>query len=287
LICLPLTAPAIIYHLAYKGQGLIGHVQATRTYPGDTLASIARTFNMGFYELVEANRNRHLDPLPTGIQLVIPSQHILPDAPHKGIVINLAEMRLYYFLADGKSVMTVPIGIGRVDWQTPTGSMRIIEKRANPTWFVPKSIREAKAAEGVILPRSVPPGPENPLGRYAMRLSKRAYLIHGTNTPANVGRRITSGCIRLFPEDMKALFKRVSKGTRVYITGEAYKTTWFKHALYLEVHEPLSEHHPGDLLAAVKKRIERAHRQHPKAIIDWDQVTAIVLTQDGIPHRIS
>lgn len=282
------TVWATIYPLPYNGARIIGQVQTATTHRGDTLSSIGRRFNMGFYELVEANRSiARFDPLPSNSPIVIPSQYILPDLPQEGIVINLTEMRLYYFLPSRRAVMTVPIGIGRVSWETPTGFMRIVEKRANPTWVVPKSIRQAREAEGVILPVSVPPGPENPLGRYAMRLSKREYLIHGTNRPDGIGRRITSGCIRLFPEDMKELFNQVTKGTHVRIIGKAYKLAWFKRAFYLEVHEPLPEHHPGNLVLAITSLIKKEHPNHPHASIDWDKVMAVIQQQDGIPHRIS
>ncbi len=150
---------------------------------------------------------------------MIPTAFILPSAPRKGLVINLAELRMYYYPPDGKTVVTYPLGIGKEGWGTPLGVTRITEKTKNPTWVPPKSILEHRKKEGVYLPAKVPPGVDNPLGGYRMRLAipTGAYLIHGTNNPAGVGRRSSSGCINMLPEDIETLYEKVPSGTPVHI----------------------------------------------------------------------
>ena len=197
----------------------------------DTLPRLARRFDLGFVELMAANPG--IDPwLPgEGREVLLPSAHILPDAPRKGIVINLAELRLYYFRRDG-SVLTHPIGIGRAYWKTPEITTVITRKRKNPVWVPPASIR----AERPDLPAQVSPGPDNPLGDFAMNLGYDAYVIHGTNKPLGVGRRVSHGCIRLYPEDIAALFPEVRTGTPVRIVDQEIKIGWSGGVLFLEAH---------------------------------------------------
>ena len=178
----------------------------------DTLSDIARRFNLGYDEVVNANPG--VDPVAARAparRIVLPTQFVLPDAPHEGIVVNLAALRLYYFPKAAKSeprqVITYPIGIGMVGWATPTGTTKIVSKRKDPFWTPPASVRKEHAAEGDILPARVPPGPDNPLGAFAMNLGWPSYLMHGTNKPAGVGMRASHGCIRLYPEDIATLFQ--------------------------------------------------------------------------------
>lgn len=197
----------------------------------DTVPRLAQRFGMGFVEVMAANPG--IDPwLPgEGRRVIIPSAHILPDAPRKGIVINLAELRLYYFRRDG-SVLTYPVGIGRDYWETPQITTSITRKRKNPVWHPPVSIR----AEKPELPARVEAGPDNPLGDFAMNLGYDAYVIHGTNKPLGVGRRVSHGCIRLYPEDIAALFPEVRTGTPVRIIDQEVKIGWSDGALFLEAH---------------------------------------------------
>jgi L,D-transpeptidase ErfK/SrfK len=165
------------------------------------------------------------------------------------------------------------------------GVLSIFEKMEKPTWHVPNSIREARALEGVNLPHSVEPGPENPLGEYAMRLSMRNYLIHGTNDPSGVGRRSSSGCIRLYPEDIEHLFNLVSVGTPVRIINQPYKVGWRKNKVYIEAHQPIPEHaSPDDLNMALNtlKEIEQLHTVY----IDWKKVTELAQERSGIPEIV-
>jgi L,D-transpeptidase ErfK/SrfK len=159
-----------------------------------------------------------------GERILLPLSFILPDTPRKGIVVNLATMRLFQYKEDGTSLLvtTYPIGIGTDERPTPTGQMHVARKAARPTWHVPASIAEDHRKKGDILPKAVPPGPENPLGEYALYLSKAGYLIHGTNKPASIGLTATNGCMRLYPENVKLLFDDTPVKTPVLIVNQPY-----------------------------------------------------------------
>lgn len=195
----------------------------------DTLYSIARKFDLGLIDLMSANPGIDSWVPGVGNSLVIPTSYILPDTKRSGIVINLSELRLYYF-TDSKNVMTFPVGIGREGWKTPIGETTIILKRKNPVWTPPPSILAAKPD----LPRIIPAGPDNPLGQYALSLGWESYAIHGTNKPSGIGLRSSHGCIRMYPEDIKILFAAVNRGTKVTVIDKPYKLAWVENKLYLE-----------------------------------------------------
>ena len=184
-----------------------------------------------------------------------------------------------------------PISVGRMDWKTPIGVTTIVRKEKNPIWYPPKSVRETHLKEdGDVLPAFVPPGPDNPLGAFAMRLGipGGAYLIHGTNKPVGVGMQITHGCIRLYPEDIEHLFAEVPVGLAVRIVNQRIKTGWIDGALYLEVHHPLEGVGPGDIedLTALTRIIVAATAQR-RVIIDWDTAERVFDEASGTPVRIS
>lgn len=241
LLCLTLTTQARMFNYT-KGTNhqMIGSVQTVQAQPGDTLESIAYEYDIGFDELLHANWAQQASNVLPGTQLTLPTQYILPDAPHTGIVVNLAEKRLYYFV-DSDHVLTYPVGIGRLGWATPTGKVYIANKHANPSWHVPESVREAQAEAGNLLPKVVPPGPKNPLGHYALRLSKSNYLIHGTNNPDGVGKRSSAGCLRMYPKDIQDLFNRVKINTPVLIINQSIKLAKANNHWFLESHVPLQE----------------------------------------------
>src|SRR5262245_49630283 len=236
---------AATYELPPGQDTVIGDVQQTVAAHEDTLLDIGRKYGVGYEEIVAANPG--VDPwLPgAGTQVLIPSRYIIPDTPREGVVVSLAEHRLYYFprpkAGEAAIVRTYPISIGKMDWKTPLGVTRIVNKREKPIWYPPESVREEHAADGRPLPKAVPPGPDNPLGDYAMRLGipGGAYLIHGTNRPAGVGMQVTHGCIRMYPEDIEEFFKLVSVNTPVRIIHQPYKMGWKGQELYMEVHAPL------------------------------------------------
>ncbi len=281
------TASALTFPLPAPGNSVVGHVQWTQAQAGDTFSSIGRRYDIGYFELVEANPGIDADNVPAGTLIVIPSRFILPPVPRKGIVLNLAELRVYYYPAGRGVVTTYPVGIGREGWMTPTGMNRITEKTVNPTWVVPESIRTDRAKDGVFLPKLVPPGPDNPLGGYRMRLSQPTYLMHGTNDYTGVGRRSSSGCIRMYPEDVEVLFSNVKVGTQVNIVNDMYKAGWSGGKLYLETHVPLQEQQETSAvdISAMRSVVTAATQSHAGQL-DWDTANGIAKQQSGIPQIV-
>jgi L,D-transpeptidase ErfK/SrfK len=227
--------------LPTKDNDLCGKLTNTIVKPNETLASIARKYDLGYFELLEANPHVNPESLVPGTELVIPTQFLLPHAEHEDIVINLGTMRLYYFPKDKKYFYTYPVGIGKENWGTPLGTLSIHQKIKDPIWIVPKSIYQYRKKEDDPVAHVVQPGPDNPLGHYALRLSNPTYLIHGTNDPNSVGVRSSAGCIHLYPEDIKALFYMITLGEKVIIVNQPYLAGWKKKSLYVEAHLPLAE----------------------------------------------
>jgi L,D-transpeptidase ErfK/SrfK len=224
---------------------IVGEIELGMSRHADTLSDIARAYDQGYMEMRWANPQ--VDPWLPGdeTEIVIPGLYVLPDAPQQGIVVNVPEMRLYYFPApkarEPRVVTTHPISIGRQQWTTPHGVTKIVDKIKDPAWYPPESIREEHAAEGDLLPKMVPAGPDNPLGAYKMRLGLPGYLIHGTNRPYGIGMRVTHGCMRMYPKDVEQLFQTVSVGTLVRIVNQPYKVGVAHNNIYLEVHPHLAE----------------------------------------------
>jgi L,D-transpeptidase ErfK/SrfK len=273
---------------------MIGDAGQTESEQKDTLPDIARQYHLGFDEIVTANPGVDTWIPGAGTVIRLPMQHLLPDVPRTGIVVNLPDSRLYYFHADqygNRVVEAYPISVGKMDWKTPLGVTTIVKKERNPIWYPPKSVRETHLKDdGDILPAFIPPGPDNPLGEYAMRLgiTRGSYLIHGTNKPVGVGMQITHGCIRLYPEDIAHLFTEVPVGMAVRIVNQRIKTGWVDGALYLEVHHPLDGMDPKDVedLTALTRSIVAATAQR-RVIIDWDMAERVFQRADGTPMRIS
>ncbi len=209
----------------------------------DTLLDIARKFDLGQNEILLANPTVDRWMPGENTKVRIPNSRLLPETPHEGVVLNLPEFRLYYYPKPDKDqtrvVITHPISIGRIDWNTPLGKTKIIAKNRNPVWIPPQSIREEHAEQGEILPKIFPAGPDNPLGLFAIRLAVPGYLIHSTNKPYGVGMRVSHGCIRMYPEDIEKLFPQIKTGTSVYIVNQAIKVGWSNNILYIEVYPEL------------------------------------------------
>ena len=239
------TAHATVYVLSSPDAVLFGREERVVTSFEDTLYEIARRYSLGSEEVVRVNPG--IDPwLPgAGKDIVIPGQRVLPPGQREGIVVNLPEHRLYFYpkpvAGKPRVVYTYPISIGKMDWHTPLGKTKIVDKRKNPTWTPPESVRREHIANGEPpLPAVVGPGPDNPLGAFAMRLGLAgAYLIHGTNNPIAVGMAVTHGCIRMYPEDIEELFPMVAVGTPVYLINEPVKIAWVDGQLLLEAHPPV------------------------------------------------
>lgn len=276
---------------------LIGVLRVTRADREDTFTDLARRFNVGYEELVRANPG--VDPwLPgEGREIVLPTQHLLPNAPRDGIVINLAAMRLYYFPKasrdESQIVYTFPIGIGRVGWATPEGGTAITRMAKNPTWRPGPGVRREHAKDGEILPAVVPPGPDNPLGSRALYLGWPGYLIHGTNKPAGVGLRSSHGCIRMFPEDVEFLYELVRPGTRVTVVNQPFVFGWHGDQLLMQAFNVL-EDDPRDWKKAQRKllsrslaaRIQKELKARGRSI-DWEAVSRLAHAPRGLPVAVS
>jgi L,D-transpeptidase ErfK/SrfK len=239
------SAQATVYTLSSKDATVVGEDQTVETVYQDTLYDLARKFSLGSEELIRVNPG--VDPwLPgAGRKLIVPGRHILPPGPREGIVVNLPEHRLYYYPKPKRGgpieVITYPVSIGKMDWRTPLGTTHVIGKQKNPVWYPPESVRKEHAEAGDPLPASVPSGPDNPLGLFAMRLAagNGTYLIHGTNNPIAVGLAVTHGCIRMYPDDVAALFPLIAVGTEVRLINQPVKVAWVDGELLLEAHPPV------------------------------------------------
>jgi L,D-transpeptidase ErfK/SrfK len=231
--------------LTHADQSVVGEPQVVFTREEDTLSDLAREYGLGYDEIVTANPD--VDPWLPGenTPVLLPTQYVLPNVPKEGVVLNIATKRLFYFpeVADGEQqeVLTYPIGIGRVGWETPLGSTSIVSKARDPQWWVPASVRREHAEMGNPLPAVVPPGPDNPLGTRVLKLDMPGYLIHGTNQPYGVGMRVSHGCVRLYPENIELLYALVSVGEPVMIINEPYQIGRQDGVLYFEAHTPLDD----------------------------------------------
>ena len=287
LVSVVKPALAVSYPLPAVGSTVVGENYIVRAQLNDTLGSIGIKHGVGYYEMLEANPHLKDNFLFIDERVTVPSRFILPAVAPQGIVINLDELRLYYYPPGKNEVVTFPVGIGREGWSTPVGKMSIIQKKTDPTWYVPESIRAWRAEQGVILPKTVPPGPANPLGRHMMRLSQPSYLLHGTNDPSGVGRRASSGCIRMYPTDIESLYNLVDVKTPVTIISQPYKAGWQGDKLYVESHLPLQENKAlyADQLSALKQVIATATKDK-MAYINWQVAEAVVKEEIGVPMLI-
>ena len=285
------VSEASTYPLPPADQSVVGQLQETRVQPGETLLDIARRYSVGLDELQNANPDVDVWLPAAGQRVLIPTQHILPDVPREGIVVNLPELRLYYYPpakpGERRVVMTYPVGIGSEGRAIPEALTRVIQKKIDPPWVVPESILAEHEAEGDPLPKIVPPGPDNPLGRYALRLGLSSFLIHSTNHPYSVGMRISHGCLRMYPEDIEKMFDKVPVGTPVRIINQPYKAGWQGDVLYLEAHPPLvesgysSDTNLTPMVVALTTVVKQRLTDHA-----W-QAAARVASQDaGIPTPI-
>ena len=282
---------AVSFTLENPADSLIGAVGTVYSEQKDTLPDIARANGLGFQEIKLANPGVDTWLPGEGKEIVLPTLYVLPATPPVGIVLNIPEMRLYYFPPRNtdhvSEVITHPIGIGRPGWPTPYINTRIIQKKTRPHWYPPESIRKEHAEQGDPLPKRVPPGPDNPLGNYAMRLGMPEYIIHGTNRPFGIGMRVSHGCIRLYPEDIKSLYQQVKLRTPVRIVNQPYKVGRYNDKIYLEAHPYLeedTEQFEGNLTSVVEMLIEITGDQGYE--VDWVLVESIIAESNGIPVEI-
>lgn len=285
------AAQAAVYDAPAPGSSVIGQVQHIKARQQDTLVALGREYNVGYDEMKRANPD--VDPWLPGAdtEILLPTQFILPDAPREGIVLNVAEMRLYYYPPKGSTyagkVVTYPLGIGREGWNTPLGTTKIVRTTANPTWTPPTSIKKEHLKKGDPLPNVVPAGPDNPLGLFALYLGMPSYLIHGTNKPSGIGLRVSHGCIRLYPEDIAALYSMAGAGTPVRIIDQPYKAGWLDGQLYLEAHQPGGGGHKktSNYTPMVQSIIDATHDK-PDFPVDWTRAQAVSKNARGLPELI-
>ncbi len=345
------------FRMPSQGDDLIGEIRHAQAHQEDTLIDIARRYSVGQDEMVMANPTVDRWLPKEGTRVLIPQEYILPDAPRAGVVVNVPEMRLYYFpvkpaapapkkpaatarsaaASGGKAplksapvkkpaaipvsspstpafesshsgeVITYPVSMGRMDWRTPIGKTTVVNKQKDPSWTPPASIKREHAAKGDPLPDVVPPGPDNPLGKYAMRLGVAGYLIHGTDAAKadGIGMRVTHGCMRLYNEDIAKLFPLVPIGSPVYLVNQPVKLGWQGNLLYMEVSQPLDEdvgispHDPDDNISKTQlareddqrsgflMRLANSEIQKQKektgASVNMDKVRRAIEKPTGIP----
>jgi L,D-transpeptidase ErfK/SrfK len=269
-----------------KGDDVIGRLAVIRLEKGDTLPDIARHFSLGINAISAANPGVDVWVPKAGERILLPMSFILPDVHRRGIVINLATMRIFQFKGDSKSLLvsTYPVGIGTEERPTPIGQMHVERKVIRPTWHVPASIAEDHRKKGDPLPAEVPPGPENPLGEYALYLSEPSYLIHGTNKPASIGLRATNGCIRLYPEDVKKLYDNSPVETPVCIVNQPYLLGQWNGVVYMEVHAP-SEDLDAVEFDKIYKKLRNIEKESGRTF-DWSKVKKVLAEARGIPVPI-
>jgi L,D-transpeptidase ErfK/SrfK len=269
-----------------KGDDVIGRLAVIKLEDGDTLPDIARHFSVGSSAISAANPGVDVWAPEAGKRIVLPLSFSLPDAPRKGIVINLATMRVFQYKGTGNSpaVSTYPVGIGTIERPTPMGQAYVERKATRPTWHVPASIAEDHRKKGDPLPAAVPPGPLNPLGEYALYLSKSSYLMHGTNKPASIGLRATNGCMRLYPEDIKKLYMSTPVKTPVSIVNQPYLAGQRDGTVYLEAHKPFDDSGAVDL-EKVYAKLRNMEKKSGRTL-DWEKVKEVVAEARGIPVPI-
>jgi L,D-transpeptidase ErfK/SrfK len=291
-LALSVQLHAATYELPGGEDTVIGEIQYVVAAHEDTLLDLGRRYGVGYEEIVAANPG--VDPwLPgAGTRVLIPSRYILPEE-RDGVIVSLAEHRLYYFprakAGTAPVVMTYPISIGKMDWKTPLGMTRIVNKREKPIWYPPESVRKEHEADGRPLPKAVPAGPDNPLGDYAMRLGipGGAYLIHGTNLPAGVGMQVTHGCIRMYPENIAELYKLVAVNTPVRLIDQPYRMGWHGEDLYIEVHAPLEGQDPVEARSLTNiTRLLVTATQNRTVAIDWAKAERAFIQATGVPEPV-
>ncbi|MDO6428075.1 L,D-transpeptidase family protein [Thalassotalea sp. 1_MG-2023] len=282
-ILFTLSLQASVYALPTSESRIIGEDVEHEVLPGDYFQALAEYYNVGLLALIEANP--HVDPFlpPVGTDIIIPKRMILPYAERKGIIINLAELRLYYFPPEEPLVYVFPVGIGREGLSTPNLISVIGDKRKNPVWRPPSALRQRyKEEHGIDLAKEIPPGPNNPFGKFALRIGTSEYLIHGTNQRMGIGLRASSGCIRMYADDIEWLYHNISIGTQVKIIDQPIKMSYETQGRkYIEVHRPLSE-----FPHAKKSRMSEAVNAFLGESISNAKIKKLLEEQQGVVYAL-
>ena len=292
-LCFSGLASADIFTLPPPDVDIVGQVQTITASRDETLLDIARRHDLGQNEILLANPAVDRWLPDENAVVTLPNRFILPNAERTGLVLNLPEMRMYYYPeaepGEIPLVVTHPVSVGRMDWETPLGKTRIITKQKDPDWRPPQSLKDEAIAQGdEPLPDIVRAGPDNPLGRYAMRLGIPGYLIHSTNKPYGVGMRVTHGCLRMYPEDIERLFVDIPVNTPVHIVNQPIKLGWLAGTLFVELHPPLEEdqelysNYMQNVLDAIAE-FTPAHDINISGRMLWEAIEH----QNGIPVAIT
>ena len=291
LVVFSMEAAAAKFPIPGNDTGVIGEISTVRATYDDTLLDIARRNGVGYQQIKMSNPGVDVWLPGEGQVVTIPRRFLLPHARREGIVLNIPEMRLYYYpqrsSGQATEVYSFPLGIGREGWSTPYIKTSVIRKHKDPYWHPPESIKKEHAEKGDPLPDRVAPGPDNPLGKYALRLGLPQYLIHGTNKPSGVGMRVSHGCIRLYPEDIELLYSMVNTGTPVNIINQPYKVGLHNNEIFLEAHPYLDEDTPlfrDNLTSVVSILIDITGDRRYE--VDWDLAKQVIRELDGNPVRI-
>ena len=288
--CAAGSAVALELPLPPPGEDIVGQVQVIKTKYEDTFADLGKANDLGYTEMVAANPGVDAWLPGEGSEVILPTRFILPAGPREGIVINLAEYRMYYFPKGRNVVYTYPLGIGREGWGSPITNTSITAKTPNPAWYPPKSIREEHAAEGDPLPTVVAPGPNNPLGPFKFTLGTPGYLIHGSNKKFGIGMRVSHGCFRMLNNNVLELAGMAPVGTKLRIINEPYKFGVSGGKVYLEAHAPLDDHGEPSLVdkhTAVINALLKRDDLVNQLRLDWDVVREVVAAEDGLPIEIA
>jgi L,D-transpeptidase ErfK/SrfK len=284
---------ASVYPLPADGSSVVGEDASVQTVYEDTLPDLAHRYSLGYYEIIRANPGVDVWIPGAGTKVTLPGRRILPAGPREGLVVNLPEHRLYYYPKpkphEQRVVITYPVSIGKMDWRTPLGDTQVIAKVKHPSWYPPESIRKEHEANGDPIPKVVPAGPDNPLGDFALRLAAGhgEYMLHGTNNPTAVGMAVTHGCIRMYPEDVAALFALVPIGTRVRLVNEPVKVAWVDGQLLLEAHPPVDAEGQSiePDVEMLSQKLDQALGSN-SAAIHWDLARATLAAASGMPTLV-
>jgi L,D-transpeptidase ErfK/SrfK len=283
------AASALVFPLTSPDNNVVGSIQVVYSKSGDTVSLIGMRYDVGRDAIRVVNPQFNPEkPLPAGVPIIVPSKFIVPPFAHNGFIINLAEMRMYYFPPGQNQVFIYPIGIGKAGAMTPLGSLYVVRKTKDPTWIPPESIREFNRKNGIILPKVIQGGPDNPLGRRAIYMSAPSYLIHATNYPASVGSRGSFGCIRMTETDIDQLYPHVALNTPIMVIEQPYLAGWYNGQLYFEANKPLNESRfelNNLVTPALEALVELSFKYHVD--IDWKKVEYAIQSQTGIPTVVS
>lgn len=288
MLLMSTTALSATFNVPPADQSLIGQIEYQKTSSDDSIVKFQKRYDVGFNAIEKANPQINpAKPLPRGDEIKLPTQHLLPNGVREGIVVNLPEMRMYYYLPGTTKVATYPIGIGRIGKTIPLATATITKKVKDPQWVPTDDIREFNLTQGVVLPQIMPAGPDNPLGPYAIYMSIPTFLIHSTIFPESIGKRASFGCVRMYESDIQDFFPSINPGIPVLIINSPVKVAWQKNRLLMEAHTPLEEH-TAEYNATLPGTIAQINQltKHQDTLVDWQAVAFIEKERDGLPHEI-